>query len=61
MVVHTDAFLLIEVDPALWEEGVRVWKYVWVNLVEDGGHADDGLGLLEEDTNSRMRHNRGKI
>ena len=48
--VHADALLLVNVDPAVWEEGVRVWKHIWVDLVENGGHADDGLGFeLEVD------------
>lgn len=45
--LHTDTMLLVGVDPALWEESVRVWEYTRVGLVEYGRHADDGLGLLE--------------
>lgn len=41
---HTDSLFLVEVDPSLWEEGVWVWEYVWVGLVEYGSHADDGSG-----------------
>ncbi len=41
--LHTNALLLLKVDPTFWEEGVRVWEYVRVNLVEYWSHADDGL------------------
>lgn len=47
--LHTDAMLLVGVDPALWEESVRVWEHTRVGLVEYGRHADDGLGLSEVD------------
>ena len=47
MALHTDQFLLVDLDPTLWEEGVRVFEYVWVGLGEYRGHADDGLRLLE--------------
>lgn len=46
VVLHSDALLLFNVDPTLWKEGVRVWKYVWVDLMEDGCHANDGLGAV---------------
>ena len=46
MALHTNALLLLEVDPALWEECVWVGKHVWVDLVIYGGHADDGLGIV---------------
>ena len=46
---HTDSLFLLEVDPPLWEEGVWVWEYVRVGLVEYGSHADDGLRLSEKD------------
>ena len=47
MALHTDQFLLVGLDPTLWEEGVRAFEYLWVGLGEYRGHADDGLGLLE--------------
>ena len=48
MTVHADALFLVNIDPALWEEGMRVWEYIWFGLVEDWGHADDGLGFESE-------------
>ena len=53
MTVHADALFFVNVDPALWEEGVRIWEYIWVGLVENWGHADDGLAFESEgDRNS---------
>lgn len=46
MVLHADALLLVEVHPAFWKEGVRVWENVGVGLVEYRGHADDGLEIV---------------
>lgn len=48
MTVHTDALLLVNIDPAVWDEGVRIWEHIWVGLVENWGHADDGLGFESE-------------
>ena len=53
MSVHADALLLVNINPALWEEGVRIWEHIWLGLVENRGHADDGLGFESEtDCNS---------
>lgn len=41
--LHTDALLFADVDPAFRKEGVRVREDILVNLMEDGRHADDGL------------------
>lgn len=46
---HAGALLLVDVDPAFWEESMRVWEYVSVGLVEYRCHADDSLRLLEPD------------
>ena len=45
MVLHADALLIFDVDPTLWKEGMRVWEYGWIGLVENRGHANDGLWL----------------
>ena len=49
MTVHADTLLLVNVDPAFWEEGVRVWEHIWFRLVKNRGHADDGLGFESEE------------
>ena len=48
MTVHAEALFLVNVDPALWEEGMRIWEHIWFGLVENRGHADDGLGFESE-------------
>ena len=48
MTLHADALLLVNIHPALWEEGVRIWEYIWVGLVENWGHADDSLAFESE-------------
>ena len=41
--LHTDAILFANIDPALGEEGMRVWEHSRVGLMKYGCHADDGL------------------
>ena len=48
MSVHADTLLLVNINPALWEEGMRIWEHIWLGLVEDWGHADDGLEFESE-------------
>lgn len=61
VVLHTESLLLLDIDPALWEEGVRAWEHVWVNLVEYGCHADDGLKLSELDCDTHGGNLKGRV
>lgn len=42
------ALRFVEVEPALGHEGVRVGENFWVDVDEDGGHADDCLGKVRK-------------
>ena len=48
MMVHADALFLVNIDPALWEESVWVWEHIGLGLMENWGHADNGLGFESE-------------
>ena len=39
-------FLLVEAHPTFWEESMRLWEDLGIDVLEDGCHADDSLQCI---------------